>query len=517
MDEVSTDYSDRATELLWLNESEAYLDLVEKPQSSTLFFGIFHLDKLYDQSSEELLSIKNKLLNLISVWNNYYPWGNYACIEVKVVENPDEQSYLFGFLNVEGHQEEEFLVVCLLRKLSKTLGPSVFIKVCSSEGEILIMECHDILPKEYEYPRGNNRLWIHEGNFKIIPLELAPSRGLRREEALSFLMSSYFKLTEVPEISKRLAERTNMENFPQSQLENLIWLPLEIKDETCFKLIYDKPQMISLVLKNILENGLDLDMANIKESGNCRSLTTLISLPQGKILSSFLVDSGVDFASSDLPFINGNIVSASLQELIRNGDVKDQPSPIYTTDQPTLLSELKKETSLNADCNIREIDFAALQQSGNSQSTDEDAVSRMQRLFTNIRMDLAGGKEDENVAEEVDSEADSNSIADREATNYFTKENVDIDEDDFFEFFLTEALKVKKEDLESYRQENKPESDAGSADGQEDEMFEELEQFLSRSNGEDDNNAIKQLSEAFKLNSSTGGHLESFLESLDET
>ncbi|SCU95561.1 LAME_0F12596g1_1 [Lachancea meyersii CBS 8951] len=501
--------------LLWVNESDAYIDLVKKPDETTIYFGIFCLDKWHQQSVEKLGEVKAKLQDIINVWNRCYPWGNYAGIEIKVVAELNEAPFIFGSLCVEHHQEkEEPLVVFFLQDLSKGLDTDIFIKVCSSEGEVLLMECYDVLPSEYEYPKGNNRLWIHQGKFKFIPKDLAPHRGLRRHEALQFLTTSYYKLSEIPEVSSRLAERIGLGKSPEYHLESLVLLPLLLRNETFYRLVNENPRVISLALKNIYMNGQDpQEAATVNKfavTKKCCSIKLLISKSQEKFLAGFLLDSGLDLESKNLPLVIGDIISTSLQELVSNNELDIcQPSG-ETLD---LLSGLKTNGFLKDGYELPEANFASAVKS-DDKITDRETISRMQRLFSDIGTDLDSKKDAEGVKGDDSSEDDSENYADREALNYFKKEDIDIDEDDFFEYFLTEALKLKKDDLDDLRQEKSVFSASSPPDEEEAEMLAELEQLFGQKNG-DSGEAIHQLLGSLKLDPSTGVDLGSFIDHID--
>ncbi|SCU79834.1 LAFA_0B05886g1_1 [Lachancea sp. 'fantastica'] len=470
---------------LWLNESDDYLDLVEKPDETTLFFGIFYLDKWNnrDDDLEKLNEVKAKLIELIDLWNTFYPWGNYEGIKVDTIVESGERPVVFGSLCVERHQEvEERLVVCLLQKLSERLEASFFIKTCTSEGDFLLMECHDVLPSEYQYPMGNNRLWVHQGKFKFIPVDLAPKRGIRKEEALQFLTNEYFKLSEVPDVSRRIEEITGLARFPGLQVEELVSLPLCMADEKTGAILLKDPKAISLALNNIYFNGQDtketvvINQATEKEDKH--ELQVLISKAQEKFLAGFLQDSGIDLESNALPTITGQIVSASLRDLMRNEELR-APSPKgFTMD---FVSILKAKSFLVKNYEPSKADFiGALRRE--DEITDEDVISRMQRLFSNIRMDMDSGNAQEAKDSDSSSNDDSEDLANIEAMNYFRDQNIDIDEDDFFEYFVTEALKLKQSDLDDMRHKESSSPSGSPPNHEEMQMLQELENLFGLKN-----------------------------------
>ncbi|CEP60125.1 uncharacterized protein LALA0_S01e03598g [Lachancea lanzarotensis] len=482
MDKEDLEEIDSASKQLWINESDAYIDVVKRPDETTLFFGIFYLDKWRDHDVKQKLEMtRAQLTELIGIWNRSYPWGNFEGIEVGIIENSDEKPFLFGSLCVERHQEaEERLVVCLLQKLSEQLDSSFFIKTCTSEGEFLLMECHDVLPSEYQYPMGNNRLWIHQGKFKFIPSDLAPRRGVRKQEALRFLTNEYFKLSENPSVTERIKKVTGLAYFPDSYVvDNLASLPLCLTDKALESKLRENPKAISLALNNIYMNGQDtketVDISKLAGNESTVEFKVLISKAQEKFLAGFLRDSGIDLNSARLPSITGQIIAASLQDLVRNDELTlDSPSG----STPDILSSLKAKGLLNENYVTSGVDFVgALRR--DDEITNEDAISRMQRLFSNIRMDMESGNAQEtDEADNSSDDDDDDNLANTEAMNYFRDQNVDIDEDDFFEYFVTEALKLKQSDLEELRQKGNPGINSSPPNQEEREMLQELESLF---------------------------------------
>jgi hypothetical protein len=89
--------------------------------------------------------------------------------------------------------EDEWLVVYLLRELSKSF-PQLWVRVCDSDGEFLLIEAAKVLPKWLSPENDSNRVWIHNGELRIIPLgpaaERPSSKSLALEEALAAITSA---------------------------------------------------------------------------------------------------------------------------------------------------------------------------------------------------------------------------------------------------------------------------------------------------------------------------------------
>ncbi|SCU82655.1 LADA_0C07074g1_1 [Lachancea dasiensis] len=452
--------NDKASDLLWLDESEGYLDVAERP-ADIFFFGVFYLDKLCGEPLKRLGNIKEQLNKLVEVWNKNYPWANYGGVRIEIVERSGEIPFIFGYVDAGGHREEEYLVVCLLQRLSETLDEYTFIKACGSDGEILLMECHDLLPEEYEFPKGNNRLWLHEGRFKFIPAEELKHRGLWRDEALTFLMNSYFKLTDVsPSIDRRLKELIGTEKFPEKYLDEMFWLPLNNMDVCSSNILRKDPQLISLAVRAMSDTDVDKRRINeFTKVTNNSTAKVLISKSQARLILAVLESLGLDQVCDNVSSIVGALMSESLSRLIDKEEIVQPKSQLCSDGQSQLVKHFKDQRLISEDYEISSVNFSSLSLENNTHDSDADPTSRLEGLFSDLRKHLE--TDNRSSAEEYPhSDDDSDSVADREALNYFSTENIDIDEDDFFEFFLTEALKLNKNELEDYRRQLDPSTEA---------------------------------------------------------
>lgn len=109
---------------------------------------------------------------------------------------------------------DEWLVVHLLHELSKKF-PDAWIRVYDTDGEFLLIEAANSLPKWLNPEIAENRVWIHEGRIKIIPLdEHSPPRNLTSEEALLFIKRTPDKLLVDPSIEKEAFHR--LQEYPSA-------------------------------------------------------------------------------------------------------------------------------------------------------------------------------------------------------------------------------------------------------------------------------------------------------------
>lgn len=89
---------------------------------------------------------------------------------------PDHEYYLHGRTNFGDSIADEWLVVWLLLELSQR-HPSAWIQVRDQDGEFLLAEAANALPKWLEPELADNRVWIHRGELHIIPLQRNAGSG----------------------------------------------------------------------------------------------------------------------------------------------------------------------------------------------------------------------------------------------------------------------------------------------------------------------------------------------------
>ncbi|KEQ75884.1 SGT1-domain-containing protein [Aureobasidium namibiae CBS 147.97] len=83
---------------------------------------------------------------------------------------PGHEYYLHGRTNFGDSIADEWLIVWLLLELSQR-HPSAWIQVRDPDGEFLLAEAANALPKWLEPELADNRVWIHRGQLHIIPLQ----------------------------------------------------------------------------------------------------------------------------------------------------------------------------------------------------------------------------------------------------------------------------------------------------------------------------------------------------------
>ncbi|RYP65234.1 hypothetical protein DL771_008398 [Monosporascus sp. 5C6A] len=97
------------------------------------------------------------------------------------IKNEKGQVYLHGTTDYGDSVEDEWLIVFLLRELTKSFT-NLWVRIFDSDGEFLLVEAANVLPKWLSPEIDSHRAWIHQGRLWILPL--AASSGEKRPLSL---------------------------------------------------------------------------------------------------------------------------------------------------------------------------------------------------------------------------------------------------------------------------------------------------------------------------------------------
>ncbi|KAI9901376.1 hypothetical protein N3K66_003193 [Trichothecium roseum] len=93
------------------------------------------------------------------------------------LKNEEGLLFLHGTTDYGDAVEDEWLIVYLLRELTLS-HPNLWVRVLDTDGEFLLVEAANVLPKWLSPETDRNRTWIHAGKLLIIP----PSSAATAEE-----------------------------------------------------------------------------------------------------------------------------------------------------------------------------------------------------------------------------------------------------------------------------------------------------------------------------------------------
>lgn len=85
----------------------------------------------------------------------------------------DNPAHLHGKTKFGDNVDDEWFIVCLLFKLSKAF-PETCVSISDNDGEFLLIEAADFLPRWLTPDNSKNRVFVHDGKVHIIPLPATP-------------------------------------------------------------------------------------------------------------------------------------------------------------------------------------------------------------------------------------------------------------------------------------------------------------------------------------------------------
>lgn len=190
----------------------------ELPDNSVeyLLFIIDH-DKTHSRNIlQQLEELRKAALNLFSELTRDYIWQRDEFnIELK---NQGGLVYLHGIIEYGDAVEDEWLTLHVLLVLTK-LHPNIWLRIFDTDGEFLLVEAANVLPKWLSPEIDHNRVWINQGNLYVIPLDEQTSRSLELEDAVRFVQDRREKLVHSTFVQEEAFYR--LEKYPK-QIEDSI-------------------------------------------------------------------------------------------------------------------------------------------------------------------------------------------------------------------------------------------------------------------------------------------------------
>lgn len=156
-------------------------------------------------------------------------------------------SFLCGRTEYGDSVEDEWVIVWLLRELTRKFN-NLWAKLTDSDGEFLLIEASGTLPSWLEPDVAENRVWINDGQLKIIKPANASRSSKRTEEKLTLQQARGILLRE----PKRLMHSISVEeeaffrlrNYPSQIAENMHHAIITLPRKAAF-LLHQKPAYIA--------------------------------------------------------------------------------------------------------------------------------------------------------------------------------------------------------------------------------------------------------------------------------
>ncbi|KAI1190415.1 SGT1-domain-containing protein [Nemania serpens] len=145
-------------------------------------YVLFVLDDVLEPRSllVELENVRKTAMQFCAAITKNYIWQR-DCFQLQI-KRENGLVHLHGTTDYGDSIEDEWLVVYLLRRLTTTF-PSLWVRVSDSDGEFLLVEAANVVPKWLSPEIDSNRAWIHQGKLHLLPL--SASSGVKRPLALA--------------------------------------------------------------------------------------------------------------------------------------------------------------------------------------------------------------------------------------------------------------------------------------------------------------------------------------------
>ncbi|KAK5113486.1 hypothetical protein LTR62_003355 [Meristemomyces frigidus] len=170
-------------------------------------------------------------------------------LDEETLKQPKPQAqalHLKGRTNFGDSVADEWLVVYLLLELSKSC-PDAWILVYDNDGEFLLVEAANALPKWLNPEIAENRVWLNNGHLRIIPIDDGPSDGnLALLSALKFIQSSADKLIISPFVEDEAFYR--LQGYPAAISSSLHHALVSIPRPLAY-LLHHSPAYISAAIE----------------------------------------------------------------------------------------------------------------------------------------------------------------------------------------------------------------------------------------------------------------------------
>ncbi|RMZ77207.1 hypothetical protein DV738_g4489, partial [Chaetothyriales sp. CBS 135597] len=204
-------------DIAWLKSTFHPIPKVSLPDD-TIEYAIYLLSGTADDSNDsetrlKLRDVQKYVAELQKQWLKGYIWQRQAfSLELR---KDDGVSYLRGCVEYGDSIEDEWVIVWLLREITRKFSDA-WVKVTDNDGEFLLIEASGTLPSWLEPDVAENRVWINDGQLKIIRPEGKGRSVNKTGEKLSMADARRIILTD----RKRLMHSISIEEEAFFRLRN---------------------------------------------------------------------------------------------------------------------------------------------------------------------------------------------------------------------------------------------------------------------------------------------------------
>ncbi|KAJ6058755.1 uncharacterized protein N7446_008338 [Penicillium canescens] len=214
-------------DIAWFKSTFRPIPKPELPDDA-VEYSIYHIPSspapaVIDEAAEtraRLIEVQRSAADLTKDLLKDYIWQREA-FKLEIAKE-DGISSLQGRTNYGDSIEDEWVIVYLLRELTKR-HKDIWVKVADSDGEFLLIEAAGTLPAWIEPDVADNRVWINQGELRIIKPKQEAKRQVTEKitlpEARKIIQNEPGRLLRSTIIQEEAFYR--LRKYPQQISENL--------------------------------------------------------------------------------------------------------------------------------------------------------------------------------------------------------------------------------------------------------------------------------------------------------
>ncbi|KAI1135420.1 SGT1-domain-containing protein [Hypoxylon sp. FL0543] len=189
----------------------------------------------------ELENIRKEAIKLSDSIAEGYIWQRDS-FQLRL-ERDQDLVYLHGITDYGDSVEDEWLIVYILRELTRPF-PALWVRISDSDGEFLLVEAANVLPKWLSPEIDSNRAWIHDGKLYILPLAASSGekRPLSLDEAVRYIKSSPDTLVHSTFIEAEAFYR--LEKYPRQVADSIHYSIVTIPRKLAY-ILHERPSTIA--------------------------------------------------------------------------------------------------------------------------------------------------------------------------------------------------------------------------------------------------------------------------------
>ncbi|SGY66455.1 BQ5605_C004g02676 [Microbotryum silenes-dioicae] len=183
----------------------------------------------WSSSLERLQAVHAEILAYVHTLTHNYIWHKQPFNlepQIKPGTSSSSLSTLSGSSDVTDAIDDEWFLVWILRQVSIKV-PQVVIQVEDDDGQFLLIEAAQVLPKWITPDNALNRVWIHQGRLHLVPLQHTSS--------IPFDPKATPSLEDDPESQAfidhttaiELVQDPNVDTLAPKEVEELVWARIE--------------------------------------------------------------------------------------------------------------------------------------------------------------------------------------------------------------------------------------------------------------------------------------------------